>query len=64
MKNHRQGRTGAGERALRRAHARRLLLTLAGICLELHAKQENPAARAAYREVENQLRRLALRRKT
>ena len=49
---------------MRRAHARRLLLTLAGICLELHAKQENPAARAAYREVENQLRRLALRRKT
>lgn len=64
MKNHRQGRTGAGERALRRAHARRLLATLAGICRQLRAKQENPAVRAAYREVEKQLRRLALRRKT
>lgn len=64
MKNHRQGRTGAGERALRRAHARRLLLTLVDICRQLRAKQENPAVRAAYREVEKQLRRLALRRKT
>ena len=64
MKNHRQGRTGAEERALRRAHARRLLVTLADICRQLHAKQENPVVRAAYRDIERQLRRLALRRKT
>lgn len=61
-KNHRQGRTGAGERALQRAHARRLLLTLAGICRQLHMKQGNPAVRAAYREVEKELRQSARRK--
>lgn len=62
MKNHRQGRTGAGERALRRAHARRLLLTLAGICRQLRRKQEDPAVQAAYREVEKELRQSAGRK--
>jgi len=61
-KNHRQGRTGAGERALRRAHARRLLVTLAGICRQLRMKQANPAVRTAYREVEKELRRSARRK--
>ncbi len=54
--NHRQGRSGTGERALRRAHARRLLVTLTGICRHLRAQQENPAVRAAYRDVEKELR--------
>lgn len=63
MKNHRQGRTGAGERALRRAHARRLLLTLAGICRQLREKQEHPAVQVAYCEVEQQVMRLARRQK-
>ena len=56
-RNHRQGRTGAGKRALRHAaYARNLLVTLAGICRHLRAQQENPAVRAAYREVEKELR--------
>ena len=63
-KNHRQGRPGAGERALQRAHARRLLATLADICRHLRTKQTRPAVRAAYREVEQQLRRSARTRKS
>lgn len=58
-RNHRQGRTGAGKRALRRAYARNLLVTLAGICRHLRAQQEIPAVRAAYREVEKELRQFA-----
>lgn len=57
-KNHRQGRPGAGERALRRAHARRLLVTLAGICQHLRWEQTDPDVHAAYREVEQDLLRL------
>lgn len=57
-KNHRQGRTGARTRALRRAHARRLLATLARICRLLCRKQACPIAREAYREVERDLLRL------
>lgn len=53
--NHRQGRPGAGERALRRAHARRLLVTLAGICQHLRWEQTDPEVHAAYREVEQSL---------
>ena len=53
--NQRQGRTGAGKRA----YARSLLVTLAGICRHLRAQQENPAVRAAYREVEKELRQSA-----
>jgi len=59
MKNHRQGRTAAGDRALRRAHARRLLATLAGICRHLRARQTDPVLRVAYRDIEQQLHRLA-----
>ena len=62
-KTHRQGRTGAGERALRRAHARRLLLALADICRHLRVKQHDPAVRTAYRAVERDLLRLARERK-
>jgi len=50
---------GAGKRALRRAYARSLLVTLAGICRHLRAQQENPAVRAVYREVEKELRQFA-----
>lgn len=59
MKTLRQGRTGAGERASRRAHAHRLLMTLAGICRELRGVQTDAAARSAYREVERHLLMLA-----
>jgi hypothetical protein len=59
MKTHRQGRTGARERALRRAHAHRLLMTLAGICRELHTVQTDAAARSAYLGVERHLMILA-----
>ena len=55
MKSHRQGRTGARERALRRAHAHRLLMTLAGICRELRSAQPDAIASAAYLEVEQHL---------
>ena len=58
-KTHRLGRTGAGERVLQRAHARRLLLTLAGICRRLRRQISSTAARAEYREVERALLRLA-----
>lgn len=54
--NHRQGRTGAGVRALRRAHARRLLLTLADICRQLRLREESGVIRAAYQEIEQGLR--------
>lgn len=57
-KNHRQGRTGAGERALQRAHARRLLATLADICRHLRRKQTCVPMRAAYKAVEGDLRSL------
>ncbi|MBI2497340.1 MAG: hypothetical protein HYV75_05260 [Opitutae bacterium] len=60
--NHRQGRPGAGERALQRAHARQLLLTLAGICRRLRTKRMNPAAQSACREVEKELRQFARRK--
>ena len=53
--NHRQGRPGAGERALQRAHAQRLLLTLAGICRELRWSQPDPTIQATYLEVEQHL---------
>lgn len=59
MKTHRQGRTGARERALRRAHAHRLLMTLAGICRELRWAQSDEVAGAAYLEVERHLMELA-----
>jgi hypothetical protein len=59
MKTYRQGRTGARERALRRAHAHRLLMTLAGICRELRAAQTNAVVRAAYLEVERRIILLA-----
>lgn len=58
-RNHRQGRTKARQRALRRAYARRLLVTLAGICRHLRVQQENPAVRTAYREIEKELRQSA-----
>jgi hypothetical protein len=58
MKTHRQGRTGARERALRRAHAHRLLITLVGICRELRWAQPDPVAGAAYLEVERRLLKL------
>ena len=61
---HRQGRTGAGERGLKRAHARRLLATLAEICRKLREAQSRPVVRLAYRDVEQQLRRLARRQKS
>jgi hypothetical protein len=60
-KNHRQGRQGAGARTLQRAHARRLLLTLANICRELRRKQKSRVVRAAYLGVERDL--LTLTRK-
>jgi len=63
MKNHRQGRTAAGDRVLKRAHARRLLATLAGICRHLRARQADPVLRAAYRDTEQQLHRLARRQR-
>lgn len=53
--DHRQGRTGARERAVQRAHAQRLLVTLAGICRELRWTQPDPVVQAAYREVEEHL---------
>jgi hypothetical protein len=59
MKTHRQGRTGAGKRALRRAHAHRLLMTLVGICRELRAAQTDATLRTAYLEVELYLVKLA-----
>ena len=58
-KNHRQGRTGAGERILRRAHARRLLLTLVEICRQLRSRLSSRAAQTEYRAVERTLRRMA-----
>ncbi len=62
-KTHRQGRPGARERVLQRAHARQLLLTLADICRHLRLKQSNPGVRVAYLKVELNLRRWAKRRK-
>lgn len=62
-KTHRLGRTGAGERVLQRAHARQLLLTLAGICRRLRPQMSSLAAQTEYREVERALRRLAGRDK-
>lgn len=59
MKNLRLGRTGARDRALQRAHARRLLVTLAGICRELRWTQSSPIVHAAYLEVEDHLTWLA-----
>lgn len=56
QKKNRQGRPGTGARALQHAHARRLLLTLAGICRELRAQQAAPSAQAAYLKVERRLR--------
>lgn len=58
MKTLRQGRTGARERALRRAHAHRLLMTLAGICRELRWVQADEAIRGVYLEVEQHLMKL------
>ncbi|SDR91980.1 hypothetical protein [Opitutus sp. GAS368] len=58
MKPHRQGRTGAREQALRRAHAHRLLMTLAGICRELRWAQSDEVVCAAYLEVEQHLMKL------
>ena len=58
MKPHRQGRTGARERALRRAHAHRLLMTLAGICRELRRAQSDEVVGAVYLEVEQHLMKL------
>lgn len=55
MKTHRQGQTWARERALRRAHAHRLLMTLAGICRELRWAQTDEVVAAAYLEVEQHL---------
>lgn len=60
-KNHRQGRPGAGERALQRAHARRLLATLSDICRHLRRKQPCPAVQTAYRDVEHDLLVLRIR---
>lgn len=60
-KNHRLGRTGAGARALERAHARRLLLTLAKVVRQLELVEVRPAARGAYHTVEAGL--LAWRKK-
>ena len=62
-KTHRLGRTGAGERVLQRAHARQLLLTLAGICRRLRPQMSSLAVQAEYREVERALLRLAGRGK-
>lgn len=59
MKTHRQGRTGAGKRALRRVHAYRLLLALAGICRQVRAAQADAQAIAAAVEVEQQILKLA-----
>lgn len=59
MKTHRQGRTGAGMRALRRAHAHRLLMTLAGICRQLRRAQSDADIRSAYLQVEKHLIELA-----
>ncbi|MFZ5496231.1 MAG: hypothetical protein ACOZE5_12970 [Verrucomicrobiota bacterium] len=56
---HRQGRTGAGERVFQRAHARRLLLTLAEITRQLGGRLTSRAAQAEYRAVERTLLRLA-----
>lgn len=56
--HHRQGRTGAGVRKLRRAHARRLLLALADISGHLRRRLRDKEARAAYAGVERDLRRL------
>lgn len=44
---------------IRRAHARRLLLTLAAICRQLGRRLRDPARQAAHRAVERSLRRLA-----
>lgn len=57
--HHRQGRTGAGERELKRAHARRLLLTLADICSRLRSQLTNQVVHRQYQAVERMLRRLA-----
>ena len=54
-KNHHQDRQGAEARNLQRAHAHRLLVTLAGICRHLCRQQSCPAARKAYRRVEQEL---------
>lgn len=59
--HHRQGRTGAGVRKLRRAHARLLLLTLADISSQLRRRVRDRDARAAYASVERELRRMGKR---
>lgn len=59
MKTRRQGRTGARDRAQRRAHAHRLLMTLAGICRQLRAAQKDAAVRSVYFNVERHLLALA-----
>ena len=59
MKKHRRlGRPRAGALDRRSAHARRLLLVLIGIARRLGRLQPDREARAAYRAVEQQLRRL------
>jgi hypothetical protein len=55
---HSQGRPGAGAHTLQRAHARRLLVTLAGVCRHLRMMQSSPAVREACWQVEQDLRRL------
>lgn len=57
--HHRQGRTGAGERDLKRAHARRLLWTLADICSQLRTQLTGRLVHRQYQAVERMLRRLA-----
>lgn len=57
--HHRQGRTGAEERMLMRAHARRLLLTLADICRQMRRGLSDRLMKAACRELERDLRRRA-----
>jgi hypothetical protein len=56
--HHRQGRTGAGVRKSRRAHARLLLLALADISSHMKRRLRDKEARAAYTGVERALRRL------
>ncbi len=51
-------RPGAGACASRQAHARHLLLTLLEISRHLRRMQSDAVARAAYREVEQDLQRL------
>jgi hypothetical protein len=60
-KTHGQGRLGAVECASQRAHARRLLLTLADVCRRLRRLQKTPAARAACQQVERSLGQLIRR---